>query len=255
MTRALARGPLLLAAVMAACQPAESPQADVARRTQRVYQDQIAGLEKLVARAERGEPIFDADQLAVGIDELAVRDLLEAALPLEVSVGPELTVAVHKVEVHFDWAAASVTLEGQARSSRFPDAFVAVKLQGGLDDVTISDGRLSARVGLVDAELQGASLGTLGKDLVDRTLKQHLAGIEALIPPLEVPVRLEQGIAIAGLGQGPVSVPPGHLPLTMSVASLIAGDRRLWVMIDVTAGPWQRAAGRPAAAPAAGADP
>ncbi|MCM2256786.1 MAG: hypothetical protein NDJ94_14090 [Vicinamibacteria bacterium] len=252
MLRSPARALLLLAA-LAGCRPAEIPEADVARRTRRVYEDQIAGLEKLVARAERGEPVFGPDQLAVGIDENAVRDLLEAALPLKVKVGAELTVEVHKVEVHFRWAEASVMLESRASSTRFPGAFVAVKLQGGLDDVTIDHGRLSARVGLVDAELQGDSLGTLGKDLVDRTLKRHLADIEVAIPPLEVPVRLEQGIAIAGLGKGPVSVPPGNLPLTMSVASLIAGDRRLWVMLDVTAGPWQRAAEPPPARPAAGA--
>lgn len=252
MLKSFARAAGLLLAAVVGCRSAERPEADVARRTRRVYEDQIAGLETLVARAERGAPVFGPDQIAVGIDENAVRDLLEAALPLEVNVGPELRVEVRKVGVHFRWAEAGVTLEGRARSTRFPDVFVAVKLQGGLDDVIISGGRLSARVGLADAELLGDSLGALGKDLVDGTLRAHLAEIEAAMPPLEVPVRLEQEIAIAGLGKGPVSVPPGHLPLTMSVASLIAGDRRLWVMLEVTAGPW--AALPPPAGPAAGAD-
>lgn len=246
MSRSFPRALLLLpVTLLTGCQPAEPPEAAQARRMKRVYEDQVAGLEKLVARAEAGERIFNADQLAVGIDEDVVRELLGAALPLKAKVGEELAVELQQVEVFFRWTQAGVRLEGRASSTRFPDVFVAVRLLGALDEMQFEDGRLSARVKLIDAELQGASLGSMGKDLLDATLKAHLGDIEAAIPAFEVPVRLEQGIAIAGLGKGPVSVRPGRLPLQMSVAMLFAGDQRLWVMLDIAAGPWQRAGEAP----------
>jgi hypothetical protein len=105
--------------------------------------------------------------------------------------------------------------------------------------VKLAEGRFSARVKLVQAEIRGASLGPLAKDVLDRVLKDHLDEIGNAVPPFEVPVQLDQSIAINGLGNGPVSVKPGRLPLKIAVARLLPGNQRLWVLLDADVGPWQ----------------
>jgi hypothetical protein len=234
-------GALLAAAslVLAACRSAEPPEVAQARLQKVVYEQQIASLEKLLAEAQRGD-VVRPDRLAVGIEESVVRELVNATLPREVKVGNELTVLMQTAQAYFRFTKAGVLVEGRLSSTRFPDHFVNVQLLGVLDDVKLDKGRFAARVKLVNAQIQGVSLGTMAKDLLDRILKDHLSEIEDAIPAFEVPVRLEQAIAINGLGDGPVSVRPGRLPLEMSVARLLPAQERLWVMVDVKVGPWQR---------------
>lgn len=221
------------------CGPAEPPEVAQARLEKAVYEQQIAGLEKLLAEAERGD-ILPADRLAVGIDESVVRELVNATLPREVRVGTEFSVLMQSAQAYFRFTKAGVIVEGRLRSTRFPGQFVAVQLLGALDDVRLENGRLAGRVRLVTAQIQGASLGSLARDVLDRAVKEHLGEIEAAIPAFEVPVRLEQAIRIKGLDEGPVSVPPGRLAVEMSVARLLPANERLWVMVDVKLGPWQR---------------
>ncbi len=257
---------LLLTPVLlsGACRRAETAEAAKARLLETVYEQQIAGLEKLITEAERGGGIRK-DRLAVGIDETVVRELVNATLPVDVRIGDELTVQLQKADAYFRFTQAAVLLEGRASSVRFPGVFVALQLMGRLDDVKLTEGRFAAKVRLVHAQIQGVTLGTIAKDLVDVVLKKHLGEIEAAIPAFEVPVRLEQAIKIDGLGKGPVSVQPGMLPLEISVARVLPGNRRLWVMIDLKVGQWRpqaasvpaRAAALPAQAkrPASGAKP
>ena len=73
------------------------------------------------------------------------------------------------------------------------------------------------------------------------------------IPPLEIPVQIEQSIKIGGLTEGPVVAKPGSLPLHITVSHVIPVNQRLWVLLQAKAGPWQTAAAAPAA-PAAVAE-
>jgi hypothetical protein len=243
---------ILLAALPAfACVGAEPPEAAQARLQKTIFEKQIAGLEQLLADAEKGG-VYTRDQLAVGIDEGVVRELVNATLPLKVKIGQELEVEVQKAEAYFRFTQAGVLLQSRASSTRFPDTFVQVQLLGALSDVKLADGRFSARIRLASAQLQGISLGTMARDVLDSLLRQHLGTIEAAIPPFEVPVRIEQTIRIGGLGEGPVTVAPGSLPLEMSVARVLPGNQRLWVLLDVRVGRWQREAS-PAVPPESGA--
>jgi hypothetical protein len=42
-----------------------------------------------------------------------------------------------------------------------------------------------------------------------------------------------------GFEEGPVSVRAGALPMRASVARVLALQGRLWVVLDVAAGPWR----------------
>ena len=63
--------------------------------------------------------------------------------------------------------------------------------------------------------------------------------IQDAIPPLEVPVHIEQSIRIGGLTEGAVVAKPGSLPLAIAVSQVIPINQRLWVLLSAKAGPWQ----------------
>ena len=66
----------------------------------------------------------------------------------------------------------------------------------------------------------------------------NLDSLSGLLPGLEIPVTLEESIPIAGLNAGVVQVKGGSLPLKVSLAEVIPIKERLWILLDVSAGPW-----------------
>jgi hypothetical protein len=100
-------------------------------------------------------------------------------------------------------------------------------------------------------EVPAAQTG--GKDsraiaaLAEQLAGRNLQALENMVPPVAIPVRLQQTLAIEGLGDGPVQVRPGELPVQAAVARVVPLSGRLWVFLDVKAGPWrQRAVAAPA---------
>ena len=96
--------------------------------------------------------------------------------------------------------------ECRLASTALPEVFLAVRLAGGIDAVHFKHGRLSARVNLYYFDVHGSSLGDLSKALIEDAVRAHMASISDAIPPIEIPVRLEDGVTIKGLGEGAVSV-------------------------------------------------
>jgi hypothetical protein len=119
-----------------------------------------------------------------------------------------------------------------------------VVYDGGLDDIEVGrDGRLRTRVLIDNVELaEGQQAGADASALASMAVKlagQNLEILQGLIPDLAIPVRLEQTIAIDGLGDGPVQVDPGELPVNATVARVLPLSGRLWVFLEVTTGPWR----------------
>ena len=240
---------LLGCLTLTACEPPESREAAEARTLKAVYENQIAGLEDLRARAERGEDVLDKSLLAVSIDETAVKTLIVATLPPEVKLGERVALRLEKTEAYFRHTQAVVVFEGRLISADLHGAFVQVSLAGGLDKVTFDEGRLTTRVKLYQARVQDTSLGNIAAGAMGKLVSAHLGDIEDAIPAIEVPVRLDQSIELGGLEHGPVTVGPGALPLQVSVERILPNGQRLWVLLKVATGPWRR--GKPVAAPAA----
>jgi hypothetical protein len=126
-----------------------------------------------------------------------------------------------------------------------PGTFADLTLMGGLDELQIDPrtGTLTARVGLYHFEVRRAAAGGLQIGLVDSVVeevgRQRLDSLRDLVPPLQIPVHLESGFTIPGLGEGVVQVEPGELPFQLSVTRVAPMGGRLWVMIQATAGPWK----------------
>jgi hypothetical protein len=103
-------------------------------------------------------------------------------------------------------------------------------------------GRLSSRVKLLHFALLDSRVGPLGQ-LAETLIRDHWKAIEDAIPPVVLPVQLEPDIRIVGERMGPVTVKPGALPLRIEVSQVLPVGQRLWVLLDVHAGPWKPGTG------------
>jgi hypothetical protein len=237
--RALLACGLVLALAGASCAKRDTPE-EARARTRKVFlQNQLKGLEDLVAKAERGETVT-ADQIAISVDEDVARELLNASLPQEKVLGGRVRVRIEKVEPYFRGTQGALLFHARATSEDFKGAFADLELAGGLEDLALREGKLSARVSLVHFTVLNSSVGPL-VSLVESLVRDHLHDLERIVPPFEIPVRLDQTIQIGGLREGPVSVVGGRLPLSLTVSQVLQINKRLWVLIDAKAGPWEAA--------------
>jgi len=229
---------------LAACRGAESPEVVRDRSRQQFLQNQIASLQQLVAKAERGE-VATVDQIAIGLDEKVAKDLMNAPLPRELTIEKRLLLRIESVQPFFRGNQAGVLFRARASSVAAPGAFAAVEMGGRLDSFELKQGRLTARVKIEHFVLLDSSVGSLGRGVVEGLVRSNMTAIEAVIPPVEIPVRLEEAVHVSGAQMGPVTVVPGDLPLAISVAHVIPVNERLWVLLDASAGPWKAGASEP----------
>lgn len=228
-------------AVAGGCSRRERPEDVRARSKEAFLSSQIAGLEKTIGQVERGE-ITTTDQVAIGLSEDLAKGLLNASLPLETVVSGRVRIRVESAQPLFRGTKAGLMFRATASSVDVSGASATLEIGGTLGDFQLKDGRLRARVALAHVAVRESGLGDLAADTLDRLLRANTDKIADAIPPLELPVALEQSIKIGGLTEGPVVAKPGALPLDVAVSHVIVGDRRLWVLLKATVGRWQPAA-------------
>lgn len=206
---------------------------------------QTEGLRRLIAAADAGA-LFSPDQLAVGIREELVRNLLQRSLPVETVVVEQFRVRLDKADVTFESGQSLVTLQGRVSPVRSAEVFADLVVLGGLHrfEVDPRSGTLAAHFEVDRVELRQVEAGALERGLV-RSLNEGLSGsglgaLGEVVPPVEVPVRFDQAIDFGGFSEGVVVVPPGRLPLHVSVARIVPVAGRLWVLLEVSAGPKAR---------------
>lgn len=238
--------PWLLALVAAlGCDAGDTPRAIVSPEHLR---RQVEDLQGLIAAAKQGE-LLPSDRLLVAVDEQTVRDLSRLGLPREQDVfgsGGRLRVRIDAVDVEFRDGHGLVRLDGRVYpTSEPPDAaFAELAVLGRVDSVEVDDesGTLRGQVTLIGLEVK--RVGLSGEGALRRQLLETLAGLNPqvlslLSESLVLPVRLEREVRIRGTGDGgPVRIEPARFPLSARVTDLLAFDRRLWVVLDVSAGEW-----------------
>jgi hypothetical protein len=237
---------ITLSASFAACGRGDEHGARL-RAEKQLLERQIAGLKELVAAAEGGT-LTKPEQLLVAADEATVQGLLAATLPQERVVADRFRVRLERATVQFRASQGLVLLSGRASFVDSPGSFVEVTLEGGLEDVKVREasGTLVGRIAVYHlavarASAAGADSSTM-RALAEGLGRERLESLSALAPPLEIPIRLEESVAFKGFEDGPVSVRPGSLPVRASVARVLALSGRLWVVLDVGAGPWRAGA-------------
>jgi hypothetical protein len=227
----------LLCLFLGACRKPESPEVARARAGGQFLKRQIEGLEALVAKAERGE-LVTSDQIAIGVEEKVAKDLLNAPLPRDVTVDKRLRIRIESAEPYFRGNQAGLVFRAHASLTDAPSFSASIELGGGLDEFRLEGGRLSARVKLLHFALLDSNVSPLGQ-LAETLIRDHWKAIEDAIPPIVLPVQLEPDIRIAAERMGPVTVKPGELPLRIEVSEVVPVGQRLWVLLDVHAGPWK----------------
>jgi hypothetical protein len=228
-----------LAVPLGGCGRRDSPEEALRRTTESFLLVQIRDLEALAKKAESGE-LDTANRLAIGIAESAAKTLLNASLPQERVVGGAVRLRVESAEPYFRGANAALVFQATARSVQLESAAAKVQLAGRLGDFRIEEGKLRAAVDISHFKLIESSLADVAGQVLEDLVSGHLDKLQGVIPDLEIPVRLEQSIEIGGLEEGVVVTKPGRLPLEIAVADVLPVNERLWVLLDVKAGPWQR---------------
>lgn len=212
----------------------------LARASKSFLEEQVKGLHELIAKAERGE-LVTADQIAVSVEESVARELLNAPLPQEQVIGGRVRVRIESAEPYFRGNQGAMVFRARATSERLPDQFAELELAGGLDQMKLVNGRLSARARIVHFSIVRASVGPLAQGALESLVRENLDSIQDLIPALEVPVRLDERVSIPSFDEGPVSAKGGELPVQAKVSHVLYANQRLWILIDARVGPWYTA--------------
>jgi hypothetical protein len=231
---------LAIASSLCGCRPRESAETTRQRTAETVLLKQIEDLKALVDKAEAGQ-VETRDRIVIGIAEETSKALLDASLPQEQVVGDRIRVRIEKAVPFFQGNNALLLFQASAVGLK-TGASAKLELGGRLVNFTVVEGRLKADVELVHFKVIESSLAELGSGVLESLVQENLPKLAKMTPDLEIPVQLDQAIRIGGLDAGVVQAKGGVLPLTMSVAEVIPINRRLWLFLEVKAGPWQSGA-------------
>jgi hypothetical protein len=203
-----------------------------------VLEREVEGQREVVARLERGEPALPMEDVIVALDESLVKELLEAQLPFEAEV-EGYRIWLDQAEVRFR-GSPGVTLRGGLALKDKPRLSGQVRVIGALEDIEVNreTGVLEARIAVdhldlievvgVEGFLGGGVLNTLAQ-----TIRKQIDGH---LPGITIPVKVEQGIELPSVTDGPVRIQGATLPLAVGVSQILAGQSRLWVAVHVEPG-------------------
>jgi hypothetical protein len=208
-------------------------------RAQRVVlQREVDGVRAVVGRLERGEPMLPLDDVAIAIDDALVRDIIGAQLPFEADVD-RFHLTLKEAEVHF-MGSPVVRLRGSLFVRERPALEAAVTVIGALEDIHVdqASATLRAKVAVdhlgiekaagIESVLSGATLDELARTIRLRIKEQ--------LPPIQIPVKVQQSIDLPAVTRGPVRIDGARMPLQVAVSQVVAGQGRLWIAVHFQPG-------------------
>jgi hypothetical protein len=226
---------------------AGDPGAGVLHAKRVALEREVDGLRESVAKLDRGEPLFPMDAVVISIAEGVVKEFVDVQLPV--------TIELDRYRIELKAAAASfkgsptVRLGGTIVHKEHPDLVGEVAAIGALDSIEVEagSGTLRAAVAVDHVELlrMGGFERFLAGGTVDelaRAVRLQLAG---RLPPIQIPVKIEQTIDLPSVTDGPVRLRGASMPLEVSVADVVAGQGVLWVAIRVVPGPMVKTSSGP----------
>lgn len=237
MSRPTPLAAALAALLMAAPGCADRGARELGRR-RTALRHEVAGLRLLAAQLERGEPVLPPDEIAVAIDAAVVRELIAAELPFETDVD-RFHVRLTTVELSFHGSPV-VVLGGAAWLRDRPELAGTLSATGAIDDITIDagSGMLRARLAVDEITIEqtaglAAWLSERGLDELALTSRSQLG---PLLPPLEIPVRVQQQVALPALTSGPLRTHGAVMSLRATVSRVVAGRGTLWIGVRISPG-------------------
>ena len=221
-----------------------------------VLKREVDGLREAVARLEKGEPILPIDDVAIAIDDTLVRDLIAAQLPFEMDVD-RFHVSLTEAEAQFRGSPV-VRLRGALNVKKRPSLAAAVNVIGALEGIAVdpASGTLKARIAVDHIGIEKAAgieqlLSGATMDEVARTVRLR---IKDLLPPIQIPVKVQQSIDFPAVTTGPVRIDGATMPLQVAVSQVLAGRGLLWISVHFQPGDLVKTADAPEAGDASAAE-
>jgi len=221
-----------------------------------VLKREVDGLRDAVARLEKGQPILPIDDVAIAIDDTLLRDLIAAQLPFEMDVD-RFHVSLTEAEAQFRGSPV-VRLRGALNVKKRPSLAAAVNVIGALEGIAVdpASGTLRARIAVDHIGIEKAAgieqlLSGATMDEVARTVRLR---IKDLLPPIQIPVKVQQSIDLPAVTTGPVRIDGATMPLQVAVSQVLAGQGRLWIAVHFQPGDLVKTADAPEAGDASAAE-
>jgi len=208
-------------------------------RAQRVVlQREVAGLREAVARLERGESLVPPNDVAIGIDDRLLHDLIAAQLPFEVEVD-RFHVSLTEAEVQFR-GSPLVRLRGSGFVREQPSISAVVNAIGALEQVQVdpASGTLHARISVDHIGIESVSglESLLSGSTLDELARRVRLQLAEQLPHVQIPVRVQQAVVLPAVTQGPVRIAAASMPLEVSISRAYAGQRMLWIGVHIRPG-------------------
>jgi hypothetical protein len=228
---------LVLAAAGAGCRSQFQGGGEL--RAERVLlKHEVEGLRQAVGRLERGEPLLPPGDVAIGIDDRLLHDLIAAQLPFEADVD-RFHVSLTEAEVQFR-GSPLVKLHGSVFVKEQPSISAVVNAIGALEQIQVDpgSGTLHARISVDHIGIESAAglesvLSGSTLDELARSLRLRIAG---QLPAVQIPVRVQQAVVLPALTQGPVRLGAASMPLEVTVSRAYAGQGMLWIGVHIRPG-------------------
>lgn len=203
-----------------------------------VLQREVEGIRDIVSRLERGEPVLPLDDVAISIDDTFVRDLVAAQLPFEMDVD-RFHLSLTEAEAHFRGSPV-VRLRGSLRLEKRPDLEAAVTVIGALEDVQVEEATSTLRTRIavdhIGIEKAAGIEQVLSGSTMDEVARLVRLQIKDQLPPIQIPVKVQQSIDLPAVTHGPVRIDGARMPLQVAVSQVVAGQGRLWIAVHFQPG-------------------
>ena len=237
--RVVSRVPAVVAALagLVSCDRAFEGAGDL--RAQRVVLErEVEGLREVVRRLERGAPLLPAADVAIAVDDVVVRDLLLAQLPLEADVD-RFRVRLTEADVQFR-GSPTLQLRGRLQVRDQPDVTASVTVFGALDDIRVdpATSTLQATVAADHLSLDDATglASYLSGATLDEAARRVRLAMRPQLPVVRIPVSVRQQVDVPAVTDGPLRLAAFRLPLDATVSQVVAARGRLWVSVRLTPG-------------------
>jgi hypothetical protein len=244
-----------LALVLPACDSQFEGGGDL-RARKMVLKREVEGLREALARMEKGEHILPLDDVAIAIDDTLLRDLIAAQLPFEMDVD-RFHLSLTEAEAQFR-GSPIVRLRGVLSSKKRPDLVAAVNVIGALQDIQVDEASstLRARIAVDHLGIERAAgiEQLLSGSTMDEMARLVRLQITDMLPPIQIPVKVEQSIDLPAVTTGPVRIDGATMPLRATVSRVLAGQGRLWISVHFQPGDLVKTADAPEAGDASAAD-
>ena len=237
---------LVCALAVVACGRGD-PRAGALHARRALLEREVGGLRESVARLEKGEPLFPEDAVVISIAESVVKEFVDAQLPVQVDL-ESYHIELRAAAASFK-GSPTLNLTGTIVHKDHPDLVGEVAAIGALEKIEIAPDTGTLRAALAVDHVDLLQMAGLEKFLsggtVDELARRVRHQLEGRLPPIQIPVRIEPDIALPSVTNGPVRLQGASMPLTVSVANVLAGQGVLWIAIQVAPGEMVKTAEKP----------